>query len=205
MQITDWLRRITGSPTAAALSAVRLAIDNAKGNGELREKAAAGLQVVASLVAEEIAAHGDRPEKPQPAGNQRHHAVIRTCQFASFSDSGDLWRGQLELDGMAPLSYRVKLNTPQWRAFLHAVGGTDADEPGEMISRCVMVELSDFTTASGEQRKVVLRWHPAEAAAAPRAAGAPRTPASRIQGGGGLDDSMFALMPFVAAVAGVLS
>ena len=214
MPLVDYLRRITGSLNTDALARVRIAIDDARASGELGNDTAAALQTIAGRVAQDIA-NNPRPEParaaaaPSTSDRTRYSATVRSCQATSYSDSGPQLRGVLLVEGLGEIPYRISTDGgPRCQAFLRAMDADKDTPPGDFVSRTCDVEMSSITTQSGQQRPTIARWHrPEEAPAKPseRAPRAPRTPASRIQGGGGLDDSMFALMPFVAAVAGVLS
>ncbi len=184
MQLPDTLRRLAAAGTTDAVSKCRIDIDDAVRGGALAADAAAALDAVARLVAADIAANGPRTAKPtttKPAG-ERHHATIRSARATNFSDTGAQVRGDIEVDGVGVLQFRVKADCGAGhKAFLRAMNADAETSPGDLVSRVCVVEVIDWTNAVGATKTLVNRWHPVDGAAKSGAAPAARAP-SVIQG-----------------------
>ena len=198
--LLDILSQLAAANTVATITKIRLLVDDAAECGKINQDAAAALQAVASQASAAIADRGERPERaPAKAAAkpvaERHAATIRSCRRTDFSDTGPQLRGDLEVSGHGIIQYRVKLDGGgSEKGFRRAVNVTGDLDPSDMVSRVVAVELAPWTNALGETKTLVNRWHapeeaPAAAPAAPR--GPRKTVASKINGGGGLDDTPF--------------
>jgi hypothetical protein len=92
----------------------------------------------------------------------RHHAVVRDCSYVAFSDSSPSWKGTLEVEGHGLVTFKVAVDgSGRHRAFLAALGATESDRPGAMVSRPVVVELGQLQSRDGT-KPVVARWLPVE-------------------------------------------
>ena len=177
---SDFLSTLAAAGSATTISRARIAIADAAASGKLSQAAAEALEAVSRVAAEHIAAHGEKPERPERAPAkaaakpvaERHAATIRSCRRTDFSDTGPQLRGDLEVSGHGIIQYRVKLDGGgSEKGFRRAVDALGAIEPGDMVSRVVAVELAPWTNALGETKTLVNRWHaPEEAPAAAPAA-----------------------------------